>query len=281
MSYLHDTIKYRGFDIKVYQDEDAQNPRQWFDNAGHLVFNEHNYGLGDGDEDSVDLDEWLRTQAYELAPEELQEKIDKFDPERGELADQGVWTYDALEKAHDQLMDEARDALKDNLLWAPCCVFTNSTQPAVHMGDWGDPPVGRESDAFHYITLKEAITEWGDKTTSPTSFDDLVNYGDDEKITLREAAQRCLTTEFSTYEEWCLGDVYGYVVEDADEEDVDSCWGFYGDEHEKSGLLESAKSNIDYHINKERKEHFRKVKTWCKHHIPMQLRYPMPQHLAL
>jgi hypothetical protein len=34
----------------------------------------------------------------------------------------------------------------------------------------------------------------------------------------------------------------GEKIEDA------SCWGFYGGDHEKSGLLEHARSAIDYRI---------------------------------
>lgn len=51
------------------------------------------------------------------------------------------------------------------------------------------------------------------------------------------------------YGAWAWGDVYGYVVEFAiydedgeveDWEEVDSCWGFYGDDHHESGLEEAA-----------------------------------------
>lgn len=31
------------------------------------------------------------------------------------------------------------------------------------------------------------------------------------------------------YNAWCNGDIYGYVVEDRDGEELDSCWGFIGD----------------------------------------------------
>jgi hypothetical protein len=31
-----------------------------------------------------------------------------------------------------------------------------------------------------------------------------------------------------TYTQWANGDVYGYVIEDADGEEVNSCWGFIG-----------------------------------------------------
>ena len=57
-----------------------------------------------------------------------------------------------------------------------------------------------------------------------------------------------LIGEVETYDQYLTGEVYGYKVLNPDGEDVHSCWGFYGDDHEASGLLESAKNEIDYDI---------------------------------
>lgn len=40
---------------------------------------------------------------------------------------------------------------------------------------------------------------------------------------------------------WAWGDAYGYVVDG----DGNSCWGFYGDDHEQSGLLDHARNDVD------------------------------------
>jgi len=63
---------------------------------------------------------------------------------------------------------------------------------------------------------------------------------------------------------WAWGDVYGYSIDEIDE----SCWGYYGDDHEKSGLLEDAKSQIDYYIKAKRKERIEKLKELIKAHVP-------------
>ena len=50
---------------------------------------------------------------------------------------------------------------------------------------------------------------------------------------------------------WSWGDVYGISsIESPDGAELDegSVWGFYGSDHEKSGLLEEARSTIDWHI---------------------------------
>lgn len=49
------------------------------------------------------------------------------------------------------------------------------------------------------------------------------------------------------YGYWAWGDVYGYVIDG----DGDSCCGFYGNDHEKSGLLEQAQDAIDYLLRQE------------------------------
>lgn len=51
-----------------------------------------------------------------------------------------------------------------------------------------------------------------------------------------------LRAEITTYNQWASGEVYGYVIEDERGEHVDSCWGFYGDDH----VTESAKESAEY-----------------------------------
>lgn len=56
----------------------------------------------------------------------------------------------------------------------------------------------------------------------------------------RDKALKCLESEVEVYDQYLRGDVYGYRLEDADGNEIDACWGFYGYDHEKSGLLECA-----------------------------------------
>ena len=44
----------------------------------------------------------------------------------------------------------------------------------------------------------------------------------------REAARKCIDAEVETYSAYCNGDVYGYIIEDEDGEQLDACFGFYG-----------------------------------------------------
>ena len=66
----------------------------------------------------------------------------------------------------------------------------------------------------------------------------------------------------------CLsGDVYGYNIEDLDE----SCYGYYGN-IEESGLIDDAKSHIDWHVREEAKKKAKKVKQWIQNKVPFEYR---------
>jgi len=72
----------------------------------------------------------------------------------------------------------------------------------------------------------------------------------------------------STVETWntyLSGQVYGYNSE------VGGCWGFYGDEGQDE-MIKEAKSEIDYHLDKEKQNHFDKLKRWIRAKVPYQYR---------
>ena len=66
-----------------------------------------------------------------------------------------------------------------------------------------------------------------------------------------ERVHEILRGEIDTYSSYLNGDVYGYVIKDEDGEQLDSCWGFIGDE-DKSGLWEEARASAKYYLEKER-----------------------------
>jgi hypothetical protein len=53
-----------------------------------------------------------------------------------------------------------------------------------------------------------------------------------------------LRNEVKIYDQYLRGEVYGYIVEDKDGEDIDSCWGYY----DKDYMVQDAKDGIDYQI---------------------------------
>jgi hypothetical protein len=77
-----------------------------------------------------------------------------------------------------------------------------------------------------------------------------------------------LSSTADLYGHWAFGDVYGYNVEEIN----DSCYGFYGYDHEKSGLLENAKNGIDCHLERVKKERFAKIKQLIRAKVSLILR---------
>jgi len=96
---------------------------------------------------------------------------------------------------------------------------------------WDSGEVG-----FIYVSMERARKEWS---------------GTDEEI--REKAEKYLRSEVEEYDQYLTGDVWGYrIFETASEEDdeegeeLESCWGFFGDDVCK----EEAKSTAEYLASK-------------------------------
>lgn len=67
---------------------------------------------------------------------------------------------------------------------------------------------------------------------------------------LKERVTEYLKGEVETYDQYLTGDVYGYKVfkvENGEEEELDSCWGFYGQE---DCMLEGV-GIVEYYISQE------------------------------
>ena len=87
----------------------------------------------------------------------------------------------------------------------------------------------------------------------------------------QEKIRQYLINEVQTYDQYLRGEVYCYNIEDT----VDSCGGFYGYDHKKSGLLEYARSAIDYEIKDRKAKHAEQLKQWIKAKVPLQYRTPL------
>ena len=66
----------------------------------------------------------------------------------------------------------------------------------------------------------------------------------------KQKATSILINEVEVYDQYLTGDVYGYIITDKDDNEIEegSCWGFFGYDHKESGLLSYAQSIIDYEI---------------------------------
>lgn len=87
-----------------------------------------------------------------------------------------------------------------------------------------------------YCTKEKAVYEFGKKLCT-------------KKV--HEAAVRCMQGEIKSIDDYLTGNVWGYRVLDADGEELDSCWGFVGDEEYCRSEGEAA---AEWHIKQAAKE---------------------------
>lgn len=67
-----------------------------------------------------------------------------------------------------------------------------------------------------------------------------------------DKAERILLNEIKTYDQYLVGDIYGFQIVELDKCDqghthenvIDSCWGFYGDDYKTNGILDHVDSNL-------------------------------------
>lgn len=74
------------------------------------------------------------------------------------------------------------------------------------------------------------------------------------------------------YGAWAWGDVYGFVIESPDGDHLDSCWGFYGLDHNESGLADAAQSAADYIADSAKRRRSAKLAEIIKARVPLDKR---------
>lgn len=83
-----------------------------------------------------------------------------------------------------------------------------------------------------------------------------------KKICTQEVRQRaldCLRGEVETLDQYYTGDVYGFVIENEEGDEIDSCWGYFGSEWIDKDLIPECKSLIDSDIEKREKLHNERI----------------------
>lgn len=215
-----------GFAAKVMQDDDPPDPRR-DENIGVMFCRHSRYRLGDKDakDPFVEVEFKMihgvkvRADAYngetEL-PSELKEVFDLTpnDLVKGtdEYSDEfNAWFEDEWRTTE---TDSEKVLRHDIAIILPIYMYDHGSTTISHSSfscQWDSGQVG-----WHYITKKDLQENWK---------------GDEE------AGKRRLAAELEEYDHYLRGSVWGYVVENEEGEEVDSCWGFYGDDLEETGML--------------------------------------------
>jgi hypothetical protein len=248
------TEMYKGFEIEIHQDSDYDNPFEDWDGEFPLMYS-GGRNTRFTDFSNGDIDNYLK---YYLSNNQITKYISKLlkliDYDKDDFNGDyplGEWTKSERQNVlRDKLSDWIQESVSHRAKF--CLVFDikhyygNST--GYSQGDWAKVFICWTPE-FGKVTGHEYkdVTDKGLKGTK------------------------------SLFDAWAWGDVYGYDIEDLS--GLSSCWGFYGDDIEKSGLMESARNAIDCHLEYERKKELErqkkresKLKAMIKHHVPLQYR---------
>jgi hypothetical protein len=198
---LVETFEHKGYTVKIETDDSPESPREW-DNLGTMVCWHNRYNLGD-EQPKVSVEDWLYDKVtYEMS----YNQVDYLDRQMQSSEQSPI----------DLLLSKFQ---KDNIV-LPLYLYDHSgiTMKTTSFHDpWDSGQVG-----IIYVSKESVKQEYGWKRLTAKRLQKIKDY---------------LEGEVSTYDAYLTGEVYGYTVE-KDEEDIDSCWGFYGLDY----CIEEAKS---------------------------------------
>lgn len=177
---------YKGYTIKIEQDESALDPRKEFNNLGIFLLSHRRYNVAN--ETNIDLND-------HKTPDSVLKAVEQ---EYGKCLILPVHMYD-------------HSGVILNTTGFDC--------------KWDSGQLG-----LIFVPYEKIRKEYSVKRVTKKTF---------------AIVKDNLITEVETYGAYLNGDVYGYVIINASNEETDSCWGYYGCDHEKSGLMEAAKEIID------------------------------------
>jgi len=223
--------------LRVISDDDPMNPRTEWDNLGTMICFHKGYSLGDK-HDHKDPDDFRMSLIDDYYPY-LTERIDRradaiYNKTEGnfEPKNKAYWEYkeEALAKAFNNVCSK-------HIVLLPLYLYDHSGITMNTTGftcRWDSGQVG-----YIYIDKEKALKEYGGKIFSRQLKKRLTSY---------------LKGEVETYDQYLTGDVYGFQLlkftpsedpdEDPEEEELDSCWGFFGRDPKENGMMEDVEGEI-------------------------------------
>lgn len=178
---------------RIEQDEDqGDSPRDW-DNLGTMACWHRGYNLGDIQPEESPVDHRIRlVEILDLIPESY---------------------FDDWGNIIDGNLEKIEDLFEKNYISLPLYLYDHGGITMNTGGfscGWDSGQVG-----FIYVLKSDIRKEYKWK-----------------HITKKRIAQikEYLRGEVKTYDQYLTGDVWGYIVQDDEGNEYDSCWGFYGQE---------------------------------------------------
>lgn len=219
----YESIEYKGYTINVEYNQDPANPRTEWNNVCTMVCFHSRYNLGDMERFGKSyrpISENYREPIdllYELASVDRDEYQEKQYEECGE--------YNDMDNADLYRLIEERGTLISSLYLYDHSGITISMSG--FSCPWDSGQVG-----WIYVTKETIEKEWGGDV---------------------ESAKKYMEGEVEVYDNYLTGEVYGFRIEDPDGNEMDSCWGYYGDSG-KDDMIKECENTIDYYLEKKEKK---------------------------
>ena len=207
MAYIEHEETYKGYNIRIEQDEYAESPVDKWDFLGSFVCFHSRYSLGHENENDLEL--WLMRAIDPDVAARIEDKYNRFECPNKDLID--------------ALMEQFG---KENIC-LPVYMYDHGGITINTSGfscSWDSGQIG-----FIYVPKEKIRKEYGVKRISPK---------------LRKNVQEILKSEIKSVDDYLTGNVYGFRILDAQENDIDSCWGFYGD---SEYCLQAARESADFY----------------------------------
>jgi hypothetical protein len=237
--------------LRIYQDEDAPNPRKEFDNLGTMICWHRRYDLGDKHNYS-DICDFLASitglEDEDITEEEL---LAKF-KERGDIllplylydhsgitistgpfscpwdSGQVGWIYCSKERFLKETGYSAKELFGTDKNRLPEKGEHVCVKGYEHFGKLVEIIGDTAVVDYNYLYIKEAQTPDKTVTVPLADVQVLTNY-----------AEEMLNSEVEEYDKYLTGEVYGYVLSDRFGNETDSCWGFFGSDMKNNGIAEN------------------------------------------
>lgn len=234
-----ESIEYKGLRIVIYTDDSPENPfTAWDSQPPLLTYSGTRYGSATAYNGAPE--DWA--DVVNLLPDAAWEKQVRLNFYHAHLADkytlhelaEYLRDFGDIRSAYLEMLRDAYDNTPDG--WSSASEWMDKATEILTAH--GIPAVSTQVNGYcqgdSALCLAVAAPEWVQRVGAPA-----------ESLTAQ------LEGACELYGWWAYGDVYGYRVETEDGKEVDSisgCWGFYGPDHAKSGLLENARAEIDAYL---------------------------------
>ena len=202
--------------IEIRQDTCVSESPRERDNLGTMVCWHRRYNLGD-DQPKISPD------AYWIDLIMDDDKIS--DSDYYEMTSVYGWSEFSFNMLPKGTMNRVKKLIDQKYIVLPLYLYDHSGITMNTTGfycPWDSGQVG-----FIYVSVADVKKEWKWERMSQKR---------------REFIERILEAEVKTYDQYLTGDVWGYEILDENDDQVDSCWGYYGEEY----CMQEARESLRY-----------------------------------